>query len=232
MKRKAFSLIELLLAIVVLGILATYSTQMLNRDTRTEAMNHILAMIRYTQNLALHDKKHDRNNAYWQRSFWRIEFWGCRNGTGLYYKIGTDADYSGGTDGISEDEVAIDPSNGKYLYWTGLTECLKSTDDPLKQDVSPNVFLTQRYGIDRVEFIDCDIQKDGSRISDDGHHIGFDNFGRPIKANYSTTAPDYSGHMVGDCKIKFSFTDSSIDPFTIVVKAESGYAYIKEKPNL
>ncbi len=228
MKRDAFSLIELLIVIVILGILATYSTKMYSRNVRAEAINHILSMIRYTQNLALHDKKHDRDNAYWQRSFWRFQIWHCKGRQDLYYTIGTDSNYDSE---IDSNESAIDPSNGKFLYWVRSKECLKSTDDALKQDVSPNVFLTQRYGINRVEFSACKIRANGS-IESPSKHIGFDNYGRPIKGYTETTSPDYYGHIVEDCTITFFFKDNFLRPFTIVITKESGYAYLQENPNL
>ena len=228
MKKRAFTLIEFIVVIVVLGILASYTTQMMSRDTRTEAINHILSMIRYTQNLALHDKKHDKNSAYWQRSFWRFQIWRCRGRTALYYVIGTDANYD---QDIDSNESAIDPSNGKFLYWTGAKPCPKDSTDALKASVSPNIFLTQRYGINNISFSDCNIQKNGL-TSSNAQHIGFDNYGRPIKSYTRTLSPNYYGHVVEDCTITFTFQDSSISPFTIVITAESGYAYLQENPNL
>ena len=228
MKKNAFSFIELILVVIIVGILAAYSTQMLNRNVRIEAMNHILSMLRYTQNLALHDSKHDRNNAYWQRSFWRFEVYNCSGSKGLFYKIGTDQTYS---KGLKRAETAIDPSNGKFTFWDTRKPCPKNSTDALNAQVSPNIFLTQRYGINRVVFSDCPIQANG-RTSNDSSHIGFDNFGRPIKGYTRTTSPDYYGHVVDDCSITFYFQDSKLKPFTIVVKAESGYAYIREYPNL
>ena len=228
MTKRAFTLIELIVVVVVLGILATYTTQMLQRDRRSEAMNHLLSMIRYTQNLALHDSKHDRSNTNWQRSFWRFEIWSCAGRTGLFYRIGTDRTYS---TALKRAETAIDPSNGKFTFWDTRHTCPRNSTDALSAQVSPNIFLTQRYGIDRVDFSACPIQTD-SRTLNDSKHIGFDNFGRPIKGYTTTDLPNYYGHVVDDCTITFNFQDNSLEPFTIVVKAESGYAYIQEKPNL
>lgn len=233
--RNAFTMIELLLVIVLIAILAAYSMPRLKRDTRSEAINHILGMIRYTQNLALHDTKHSDSNTTWQRSFWRFQIYVCNytnknNKEGIFfYKIGTDKDFSGYIDHASE--TAIDPSNNKFLYWDEGTPCPKDSTSSLMNNVSPNIFITQKYGIDKVTFNRCKIRKNGASSSST-KHIGFDNFGRPIKSYTKSQVPNYWGHVVDNCEIKFEFIDNSINAFTIVIPAESGYAYLKEKPNL
>ena len=227
MKKRAFTLIELIMVVLVIGILATGTSQMLKRNTRGEAINHILEMIRYTQNLALHDSKHDRTDPKWQRSFWRFQIYRCANNSGLYYQIGTDKNFN---KGIGRSETAIDPSNGKFTFWETNTSCPKNSTDSLNEQVSPNIFLTQRYGINKVDFKSCSIRKNGSSSST-AKHIGFDNFGRPIKSYTKSTLPDYWGHVVGDCNITFSFENKN-KPFTIIIKAESGYAYLEENDNL
>ncbi len=233
-KRYAFSMIELILVIVVLGIIATYSIPRLKRDTRAEAINHMLTMIRYTQNLALHDTKHQRFDSRWQRGYWRFEIYNCKNSSGLFYKIGTDRSNNlehNLNGGINRSETAIDPSNGKFTFWDTRVPCPKDSTAALNSQVSPNIFITQRYGISSVSFNACPIYT-SSRTSSDRKHIGFDGFGRPHKSYTRNSTPNHSGIAVGDCRITFNFQDSSIRPFTIVVPNESGYAYLQENPNL
>jgi len=225
----AFTMIELLLVIVILGILAAYTTQMLSRDNRSEAINHILSMMRYTQNLALHDNKHDRNSAYWQRAFWRFGIQKCHLSNELFYYIGTDTDYSRG---IKVEESAIDPSNGKFTVWYSSQPCPKNATITLKKQVSPNIFITKRYGISNVTFTNCKIYSNGRAQTNNSRYIGFDNYGRPMKGYYQNSSPNYNGHLTQDCHITFSFQDNSISPFTIVVTAESGYIYLQENPAL
>jgi len=228
--KKAFTMVELIAVIVVMGVLAAYSIPRYKRDTRVEAINHMLSMIRYTQNLALHDSMHSDTNSSWQQSFWRFHIAKCKNSSGLYYTIGTDKSYSGYPFELAE--TAIDPSNGKHLYWNGYTKCPKINNNSLIDNVSPNIFITQRYGIDKVVFSSCSVMESGSRSSVSRKHIGFDNFGRPMRKYTASDTPDYNGHTVTDCRIRFYFQDNSINPFTIVIPAESGYAYLQENKNL
>jgi len=232
-KRYAFSMIELILVIVVIGIIATYSIPRLKRDTRTEAINHMLTMIRYTQNLALHDTKHQRFDSRWQRGYWRFQIYKCKGGSGLFYMIGTDRSDNSNANlngAINRNETAIDPSNGKFTFWDTRVPCPIDSTDALNNQVSPNIFITQRYGISSVTFNKCQIYKNG-RTTSSAKHIGFDSFGRPHKSFTATYIPNHWGVTVGNCKITFNFKDSSIKPFTIIVPNESGYAYLEENPN-
>jgi len=217
MRKKAFTLIELIVVVVVLGILAASAIPRFKRDTRVEAINHMLTMIRYTQNLALHDSKHSPTDPKWQRSYWQFAIRHCSN-YGLYYQIGSDSNFNGK---ISNEESAVDPSNGKFTHWLGAKPC--PSPSSIDKDVSPNIFITQKYGINNITFRNGCTGKT---------YIGFDNYGRPAISFGASTKPNYSSYMGTDCKLIFSFEDNSINPFTIIIPKESGYAYLEENPNL
>jgi len=176
--RNAFTMIELIMVMVVMGILASLSIPRVKRDERSEAIIHMLSMIRYTQDLALHDSKHKRFNGRWQRAYWRFQIYQCAN-SGLFYMIGTDKDLNGN---LNLNETAIDPSNGKYTFWNRFVSCPKNSTDALNQKVSPNIFITQRYGISSVNFNSCRVYKDNRTQHSNVKHIGFDSFGRPYKS--------------------------------------------------
>ena len=225
--KKAFTMVELLIVIVILAILASYSIPRFKRDTRSEAINHILTMIRYTQNLALHDTKHSIDSTNWQRSFWRFSIYKCRNSNDLFYKIGTDKDYN---KGINRAETAIDPSNNKFTFWDTRKPCPINTTDALADQVSPNIFLTRKYGIKSVNFSSCMVMTNAKKTSS-YEYIGFDNFGRPIMSYLASIKPSYWGYMVSKCQITFNFTDNSTKPFTIIVEPESGYTHLAGDTN-
>jgi len=226
--KKAFTLIELVMVIVVIAILAYNAIPDYKRNNRAEAINHILTMIRYTQNLALHDDKHSATDTRWQHSYWRFGINNCSNGSGLYYYIGTDNDLNGN---ISQEESAIDPANGKYMIWSGAQPC--PTPSSLSNNVSPNIFITQKYGINNVQFRSCSIMRNNNISSSAARHIGFDNFGRPFKSylGNNNNTPTYSGYVRRNCTIRFDFEDGS-PSFTIVIPAESGFAYLQSNPSL
>ncbi len=95
--RVAFTMIELVFVIVVLGVLASLAMPRLDRDIQQEAADSILSDIRYTQHLALRDYKHEFNNTDWQKAFWKVSFESCGSGSG-FTSIGSDVDYEGDTD--------------------------------------------------------------------------------------------------------------------------------------
>lgn len=101
MKKPAFTMLELVFVIVVLGILAALAMPRLDRDLRQEAKDNILSAIRYTQHLALIDDKTVPGTA-WQANLWNIAF----QSDGSSYTIS-----SGGTN-------ALDPIDGKAMDGT------------------------------------------------------------------------------------------------------------------
>ena len=208
---RAFTMLELVMVIVVLGILASLAIPRLDRDLKQEAADTVLSHIRYTQHLALSDNKHKFNEPEWQKAFWKISFESCSGG-GIFIGIGTDVDYEGDTDKI---EAAIDPSNGKPMFWTNTASCVDGGDGT----VSETIFLTKKYGITDVTATGgCNLK-----------HIGFDYYGRPQISFAGSTKPDYSnsgGSTYMDTKCTFTFTMSDSDTFSIDILPETGYAYI------
>lgn len=205
--RYAFTMIELIFVIVVLGILASIALPRLDRDHKQDAADSILSNIRYTQHLALMDYKHKFDNNKWQQRFWKIMFSTCANGD-IFYRIGTDDDMdSGGT--FEETEAAIDPINGKPIY---LADADATCDDDTT--VSSEIFLTKRFGVTDVDNSAC------NNLS----HIGFDHLGRPHQGFGNSASADYDSYMDTNCT--FTVTMSDGDTFDISIAQESGYAQI------
>ena len=73
-KKEAFTMLELVFVIVVLGILAALALPRIDRDLRQEAGDNILSAIRYTQHLALNDDKINPSINDWQKSLWQVRF--------------------------------------------------------------------------------------------------------------------------------------------------------------
>ena len=72
--KKAFTMIELVFVIVVIGILAAIIIPSTRTNPVQEAAIDLVSKIRYTQHLAMVDDKYDRANANWFKENWQIEF--------------------------------------------------------------------------------------------------------------------------------------------------------------
>ena len=74
--KKAFTLIELVFVIVVIGILAAFMIPSTRTNPAVDAAIQLESHIRYTQHLAMIDDKFDANNTRWYRNLWKIDFAG------------------------------------------------------------------------------------------------------------------------------------------------------------
>ena len=206
---KAFTMIELVFVIVVLGILAALALPRMDRDLRQEAADNVLSAIRYTQHLALNDDVTNPFESNWQRSFWRFGIEGCSD-DGIFYYTGSDKSMEGN---IGDSETAIDPANGKKMMGDNTNPCESSSN----ANASPNIFLTKKYGILDGDITFC------SQSSPT--HIGFDHFGRPHQSFTNSNSPNYASVLHSDCNITIS--SPAFDPDIIItIKKETGYAYI------
>lgn len=207
---KAFTMLELVFVIVVLGILAALALPRMDRDLRQEAADNVLSAIRYTQHLALNDNKTDPFDMNWQNELWQIQFSTTTSTGYLFYVIGSDADHTGGTTAYpAKEETAIEPVNGKYMFHI-------STNPELQTGESPNILLGRKYGVSGVNPTGgCTTQQ-----------LAFDQLGRPHK-NVGGAGHSYDTYMTSDCNLTFSFANNAALPFSIIITKETGYAYIE-----
>jgi len=211
-KKSAFTMIELVFVIVVLGILASLAMGRMDRDLKQEAAETILSHIRLTQQMALNDNKHrNDNNARWQTSYWQFVLRPC--GGDWSYRVGSDTSLAGGAAGLGKIESAINPIDGKYLWAFNCTN--------LANDESSSVLLTKKFGIDNINLSpSC-----GNRI------IAFDYLGRPhFDTNYGAI-PDFRNILTQDCNLTFLMTtdqdnDGNPDSFIITIEKETGHTFI------
>ena len=217
--RTAFTMLELVFVIIVLGILSSLAIPRFDRDLRQEAASNILSDIRYTQHMALVDDVTNPFKPNWQRAFWRIGFNNCEDSSGLYEYIGSDKDLEGN---IDNNEAAIDPLNGKKMNWSG-AKC----SDGGNNASSNRIFLTHKYNVTSLE-------TSGGCPVEGAQYIGFDNLGRlhqGFAGSGSTTSPLFESYLDSDCNLTFHFKDNVPAPFSIIIKKETGYAYIDGQPD-
>ena len=224
MKNKsAFTMIELVFVIVVLGILASLAMDRMDRDLKQEAASTILSHIRLAQQLALSDNKHrSDNNVGWQQAYWQFYLRPC--GSDWSYRVSSNTGLeTGGVSSLGKFESAINPIDGKYLWATNCTN--------LNSDESSSVLLTKKFGIDIINSTaSC---RDGISLATS---IAFDYLGRPhVGSNYNNI-PDFRKLMISDCNITFTMStdqdnDGVNDSFSIVIEAETGHAFIVGQEN-
>jgi len=204
-KRLAFSMIELVMVIVVLGILSAMAIPNFKNDVRTGARENIYSALQYTRNLALIDNRTDPTDSKWQMELWHIAF--STTSEGYTYKIGSNLDHN---TALKKEECAIDPANGKYFYNV-------NGDTTIDADESPNVFLGKNFGVKDVIF------KDGCST---GKYIAFDNLGRPFINGIYSPKILYSSVMTRDCKIVVKFQDTDIKDLEFSIKKETGFVEV------
>lgn len=72
MKKLAFTMLELVFVIVVIGILSAAIIPRMDRDNLYEASEQLLTHIRYTQHLAMSDNIYEESDANWFKDRWNI----------------------------------------------------------------------------------------------------------------------------------------------------------------
>jgi prepilin-type N-terminal cleavage/methylation domain-containing protein len=214
-KKSAFTLIELIFVIIVLGILASLAMDRMDRDIKTEASETILADIRLAHQLALRDNKHlPDNNSSWQKAYWRVDF---NIDDNYRYAVVSDRDLSSS---ITKDESAIDASTGKYLY----------NDLSNDSSLSKKVLLEEKFSIMDINSSGgCDLDEEKQVIS-----IAFDYLGRVHSNAFSYEDANFSNILTDDCNLTFTISTSEsniLDNFIITVCQETGYSFIYNDEN-
>lgn len=203
--KKAFTMVEAIMVIVVMGILAAVAMPRLESDRRQEAIDQVLSDIRYTQHLALTDDVTNPANPNWQMAFWSIRF--VNDGGNWIYGIGSDKNYGGNFNG---NEYAIDSLSG--LPMNG-----NNTSGNLSVSPRTKIFKT---GVTNVTF--------GGGCAAD-QHVGFDRLGRPHQGFFGSAFPNYNSIITMPCTITFAHPNGN---FIIQINPETGYAFETSQPNM
>jgi len=204
MIRKAFTFIELVFVVVVIGILTMLAIPRMHSTAVQEAADQILSHIRLTQHLAMIDNTYDVNDANWYKKRWRISFRDCSgSSTDKYYVVYRDSNAGGASAAPGKNESAKNPHNGKYLYNDG--SCTPQDDE------AKEVLIGRKFGINSFT------NSGGCQ----NQYIAFDALGRPFSNTYGSNPVD--GIMKSDCNLTFSGNYGS---FTITISKETGYTYI------
>ena len=206
---RAFTMLELIFVIIIVGILTAVILPRMDRDTIYEAAEQVLGHIKYTQHLAMVNDVYRDNVANWHFARWHINFMETVN-CGLIYRIGSNRDLVSSSGSLTEDfsvtEAARDPLSNKPLYSDAIN-CNK--DKPWHDDI----LLTSKYSITNNDFnITCST----------GKTIAFDHLGRPY---FGFTQNDPTAKLLkSDCNI--TMQDGNGNQAIITITPETGYSYI------
>ncbi|OIP56792.1 MAG: N-terminal methylation [Helicobacteraceae bacterium CG2_30_36_10] len=215
---KAFTLLELVFVIVVVGILAAIIIPNTRTNPLREAAIQLVSHIRYTQHLAMVDDKFDMNNPKWYKSRWTIVFNSdaYTNNKEAYTIFSDSPSYSGNP---GTDEPAINPSNIELMLSGGFSGGPNSLDynhPDFKGTKELNIGT--KYNITDVEF-NSDCQSSSSE------RLSFDNLGRPLIGKMSSYSQPYVNNRIleNQCRISLINSEGNV---TIAIEPETGYAHI------
>ena len=226
--KRAFTLIELIIIIIIVGIIAVTASNSFKKDTLIPATNQVLDHIRYTQQLALNqdmfipspdfstysdaDRK-AKDSRLWFKKWWQFQIHEGDDD----YTIYSDAPTNGGNNEYDmkaddgADRIAIDPMT---------RELLAGQSANVPENFLRIANLKKEYGVE-ISMSGCGNSK----------HILFDQLGRP---HCSKSKNDGSNYPYGKIKksgnpiiITLTLEDGS-DSSTICVTPVTGYTYISE----
>lgn len=212
--KKAFTMIELIFIIVVVGILAAVAVPQINRNSLVEAADQVAAHIRYTQQLAMNDNKFDPDDPDWFRRLWRIQFTNQGapgSAAGWRYNVYWDNGRFPGSNGQpnSLNSMAADPQNPNKLLTSGFARQPANTDSA---KMNKKLNLGGSYDIVNVAF--------GPACNQGGNAtIAFDSKGRPMRQ--VANVPLYANLIIAPCTI--TLTNSANENAIITIQPETGY---------
>ncbi|RUM66358.1 MAG: type II/IV secretion system protein, partial [Sulfurimonas sp.] len=116
--RIAFTMLELIIVIVIIGVLAAGVRPLFQRDLLAEAAHQVAFHLRYTQHLAMVDNKFNPNDAQWYKARWQIFFTKAK-GADNHWAYTIFSDGAGHTGNPDLSEVATNPLDQNRLLTGG-----------------------------------------------------------------------------------------------------------------
>ena len=215
--KNSFTLLELVIVLVTIGIIATASYPRYQEQQLVLATSQIVDHIRYTQHLALTDHKFDIHKREYYKGRWQIVFSkSVFTDNQPAYTIFSDHDFGRGYSGDpTKTEIAKSPLDRTKLMTGGYgRNVLDIRSNSFLGDKKLNVGKT--YGITKIKL------SGGCRYA----RISFDKMGRPFFGDPSTMTGPYSARtnrlIQRDCLITVYRGSKSK---TIIVTPETGYVH-------
>jgi len=219
--KKAFTILELIVVIVIITILSFYTAPKFYNNNLYKAADQIVSHIRYTQHLAMVDNKFDPLKEDWFKKRWQLFFTRSSDrvlGKAWSYIIFSDSfSHTGKPD---PSEIAVDPFNNNKRLTGGYTSGgsgIQYSDDRATKRMN----IEREYGIKDVLFSNC-----GSRAK----RVSFDHMGRPYYGDLSSLNNHYDRRIKKQCKITICLKQCKIssndEKVIIAIEPETGYVHI------
>lgn len=212
--KKAFTMIELVFVIVVVGILSYFVSAGFQRNTLREAADQLVTHIRYTQHLAMMDDKFDPNDATWYQTRWQVVFNSDANTYNQWaYTIFSDGNKNANPN-LTLSEVAINPIDPSKFLTGGYTGIIFSDG----VGATPEMNLGRKYGVTAITF-SAACQFAGSQ------RIAFDYLGRPLKGRPNGFGAIYEANRLITARCQITLADGA-NNIIIAIEPETGYTHI------
>jgi type II secretory pathway pseudopilin PulG len=227
----AFTVLELVFVIVVIGIISATAFPRISNNNLRVAADQVVSHIRYTQHLAMQDDKFDANDPEWFKGRWTIRFYenlsftntACpvKNFNTIWaYTIFSDK--PGYTGNPNLTEMARNPQNPNQFLSGGFnnTLCVDNKDNAINNQSMASLRLNTQYGVKNVVF--------GGGCRSNVRYINFDYLGRPSNSfpnvhPYELPSAGWHKLLTQQCRITLS---NEVDSITIAIEPETGYAHI------
>ncbi len=230
--KKAFSIIELIFVLVVIGILSAIILPSTKTNPLDEVAIQLLSHIQYTQHLAMSDDRYNANRknsddaVIWYKERWQLVFSKSKF-TDNQYAYTIFSDTAGESTGdASESEIAINPQNANQIMTGGYgdTKAIDIRDtDGFKG--MPSLNIGKKYGISDVKLTEgCSYNR-----------ISFDYLGRPFTGKQSSLDFPYQSDISDSRKpglicenkgCEITLTHNSSKTITLRITKETGFVCI------
>jgi len=222
--KKAFTLLELVFVILIVGILASVMIPSYQSSSLRQAAIQLQSDIRYTQHLAMMDDRYNSDNTKWFKERWVLYFTHSNESDSKYaYTIFSDTDGTS-TGDADENEIAKNPNNKAQLMTGG---CGSGS-----RDIRSNNFkgmeklnLGKSYDITNVTF-------SSSCTFHTSKRLYFDHLGRPIKGKLGKSSGDkgnktsYESDNLIKSECILTLQNSNGDTISLSIMPETGYVKI------
>lgn len=223
--KKAFTFLELVFVIVVIGILAATIIPEMKTNSLYEAASQLVGHIRYTQHLAMVDDKFDDSDEEWYKTRWQIKFSKVSGSDNKWaYAIFQDINKDGNP---NASETAVNPLDTTKRLTGGYSGTIEYDEKEATKELN----LGNKYSIFDIDFSDCGINNDDGK-----KRIFFDAMGRPYSNNPKSLDSVYkdgtdSFLLDKSCKVIICSVDdcssaNNEEKVTIQIEKETGYIHI------